>query len=338
MKKELNISEILKDKPQGIRLYSPIFGDCTFSFIQGVTDAICVITNNNREFFDYKGLYSPIGECIIFPSKEMRDWSKFAWKNGDILVNKDGEAYIIFEGFDDDTYETFNGDNYLWEKDGSTMCFSEYEDDLQTSEFNKANKEDAQEYIRKIEKRLGGKLNRETLRIEKALPEFKDGDIVSLEILYVDSKDVIVETYSVRGDYNNGDSLNFYAGYRDNITDKIIYNSFVRPVSTSRRKERLRYATDEERRQLFNALSKEGKAWDSKKKKVVDLKPKWTPKPFERVITRNAADDVWTTNIFSHMDSHGEYVTIACVGGYTYCLPYNEETAKLIGTTDNVEG
>lgn len=38
------------------------------------------------------------------------------------------------------------------------------------------------------------------------------------------------------------------------------------------------------------------------------------------------------------MDSHGEYVTIGCVGGYTYCIPYNEVTAKLIGTTKDVEG
>lgn len=101
--------------------------------------------------------------------------------------------------------------------------------------------------------------------------------------------------------------------------------------------DRFRYATEEEKKELFDALAKEGKAWDSKKKQVVDLKPKWTPKPFDRVITRNAADDVWTANIFSHIDSHGEYVTIACVGGYTHCLPYNEETAKLIGTTKNVE-
>ena len=80
MKKELNISEILKGKPKGVRLYSPIFGECTYSFIQGVTDAICVIANNNREFFDYKGLYSPTGERLLFPSILMRNWSKFQWK------------------------------------------------------------------------------------------------------------------------------------------------------------------------------------------------------------------------------------------------------------------
>ena len=89
---------------------------------------------------------------------------------------------------------------------------------------------------------------------------------------------------------------------------------------------------------LFDALAKENKAWDSDKKQVVDVKPKWTPKPFDRVITRDDDDDIWIANIFSHMDSHGGYVPIGCVSGYPYCIPYNEETAKLIGTKNNVEG
>ena len=78
---------------------------------------------------------------------------------------------------------------------------------------------------------------------------------------------------------------------------------------------------------------------DSEKKQIVDLKPKWiTPKPFDRVITRGDNNDIWTANIFSHMNSYGEYVAIGCVGGYHYCLPYNDETAHLIGTTDEWKG
>ena len=73
----------------------------------------------------------------------------------------------------------------------------------------------------------------------------------------------------------------------------------------------------------------------AEKKQIVDLNPKWiTPKPFDRVITRNAYDDIWTANIFSHMNSCGEYVAIGCAGCYHYCLPYNDETAHLLGTTD----
>ena len=85
-------------------------------------------------------------------------------------------------------------------------------------------------------------------------------------------------------------------------------------------------------------MKEKNKGIEANKKKIIALNQKWTPNPFDRVITRNDDDDIWTANIFSHMDSHGEYVTIGCVGGYTYCIPYNEETAKLIGTTNNVEG
>lgn len=77
-----------------------------------------------------------------------------------------------------------------------------------------------------------------------------------------------------------------------------------------------------------------------RRKQIVDLKPKWTPKPFDRVITRVNDDAIWTANIFSHIDRHGKYVTLGCISGYDHyhCLPYNEETAKLIGTTNNWEG
>ena len=55
------------------------------------------------------------------------------------------------------------------------VSFVEHEGNFLTSEFDKANKENAQEYIRKIEERLGGKLNRETLEIEK--PAFEIGKL-----------------------------------------------------------------------------------------------------------------------------------------------------------------
>ena len=93
------------------------------------------------------------------------------------------------------------------------------------------------------------------------------------------------------------------------------------------------YGIEWERRTF--ELAKEGKVWDAESKAIVDLKPKWIPKPFDRVVTRVDDDAIWTANIFSHVDQYGEYVTIGFVGVYPYCLPYNEETAKLIGTTDD---
>lgn len=177
MEEKINVAEILKDKPKGTKLYSDICcGECV---LNEVSENAIYVDMYNKERFWYFSVYGtiyafPDGGVLLYPSYEMRDWSKFAWKPGDVLVNKDGNVHIIFDGFEDDTYKNFHGQYYLWEEGGSIVNFEEDEDYMQTSDFNKANKEDAQEYIHKIEKELGGKLNMETLEIEKPQPEFKD--------------------------------------------------------------------------------------------------------------------------------------------------------------------
>lgn len=327
MEKELNISEILKDKSKGTRLYSPIFGECVFCYAHAVTDDICVKHNGEKAFFNSKGLYNALGECLLFPSREMRDWSKFSWKKGDVLVSNSGKVKVIFDKFRSNTYLSFIGKYHI----DSLECnnpYYQHEGEYATVNFKLEEVDAAQTYINTIEERLGGKLNRETLEVEKAQPEFKDGDVLFVRC---DKQDFIeIFNYSKKnGDLYDHASL-------DTTTQNLDISGKYR-IDKDEITE-IRIATEGEKQQLFNALAKENKAWDAEKKMIVDLDPKWTPKPFDRVITRNAADDVWTANIFSHMDSHGEYVTIACVGGYTYCLPYNEKTAKLIGTTDNWEG
>lgn len=326
MEKKINIAEILKDKPVNTKLYSPLFSEVFFSHVSGGYIAVehhggTSLFLSSGKFYDYDG-----AEPLLFPSKEMRDWSKFAWKKGDILVNKDAEVHIIFDGFKDDTYKTFHGQYYLWEEEGSIVNFEENEDYMQTSEFYKANKEEAQTYINTIEERLGGKLNRETLEIEKSQPEFKDWDFITIKL---PRGSLLICVFKAENDENY--YLHASLDSRGIIT--INENSYCSKSGCI-----VRLSTEEEKTAFFDALARRGKIWEVEKKKIIALKKKWTPKPFDRVITRNADDDIWTANIFSHMGSHGEYVTIGCVGGYTYCIPYNEETAKLIGTTNNVEG
>ena len=165
------------------------------------------------------------------------------------------------------------------------------------------------------------------MEIEKK-PEFKDGDIAFAD--YGNRQDIFIVTGRTSS----------YDGYTSFISLDLNHMTLSLGCKTSFFKKdlcKLRLATEAEKQQLFDALAKKGKTWDAVKKQIVDLKPKWTPKPFDRVITRNDDDDIWTANIFSHMDSYGEYVTIGCVGGYPYCLPYNEETVKLIGTSNDWE-
>ena len=323
MDAKINIAEILKDKPKGTKLYSPIFGNLRYEDLVPDLGEYTVVTSDNtsaKHSFRSDSRYNRHGEpLMLLPSKEMHDWSKFAWKKGDLLVNSCG-FQCIFKEWASDDYTKFNG-CYSNSRDG-------YEDvsNAETAKFDKLDHNIAYGYIREIERKLGGKLNLETLEIEKQL-EFKNGDVLFVKC---DKQDFIeIFNYSKKnGDLYDHASLDTAKQNLDiSGKYKICEDEIVE----------IRLATEEEKQQLFSALAKEGKAWDAEKKQVVDLKPKWTPKPFDRVITRNAADDVWTANIFSHMDSHGEYVTIACVGGYTQCLPYNEETAKLIGTTNNWE-
>ena len=250
---------------------------------------------------------------MLFPSKEMRDWEKLSWKMGDVLMGDCGFVCIFKEWASDD-YTRFNG------------CYFDGMPNAQTAKYRKLDNNTAYVYIRELEKRCGGKLNIKTLKIEK--PEFKDGDV-----LFVKCNDsAYIEIFKYYK--NNGD---LYDRASIDTTNQILDISGKYIIRKDDITE-LRLATEEEKYQLFYALSKEGKVWDTERKAIVDLNPKWTPKPFDRVITRGDNNDIWTANIFSHMNSYGEYVAIGCVGGYHYCLPYNDETAHLIGTTDEWKG
>ena len=330
MEEKINIAEILESKSQGTKLYSLTYGDCFYQEYTGDFGIECQSQNGVQFNLDEYGKYCIDGECILFPSKEMRDWGKFSWKKGDVLVNKDESVHIIFEKFEDDTYKNFHGKNYLWEEGGSIVNFEEDEDYMQTFDFNKANKEDAQEYIHKIEKELGGKLNRETLEIEKTQPEFKDGDIAFADygnrqyVFIVSGKTNLLEGYNsfISLDLS---SLTLSMGY--------ITNFFKKDLC------KLRLATEEEKKQLFPALEKEGKRWDSEKKEVVDLPKKCEFKAMDWCLMRDKKE-TWKLCQFSFFDDGDYEAPYNAVGGnwFDECIPYNEETKHLLGTTDEWEG
>lgn len=94
-------------------------------------------------------------------------------------------------------------------------------------------------------------------------------------------------------------------------------------------------ATDSEKQQLFDAIEKDGKAWDSDKKAIVDFKPKVELKPFDRVLVRDFEDQAWQVSLFSYKDRDSYYCCNGCA--WNQCISYigNE---SLLGTTKDVEG
>lgn len=326
MEAKINIAEILKDKKEGIRLYSPIFGDCTYCYVREDTNDICVKKHNGViEYFNSEGLYFALGEVMLFPSKEMRDWRKFDWKKGDVLISNDYGTEVIFYDWYDDTYTNFYGKHRLDSEDKDNI---KYNDAFlcTTGRYSLEDKDAAQTYIKTIEERLCGKLNRETLEVENAQPEFKDGDVLFVKCN--DSAFIEIFEYSkINGDLCDHASLD--------ITNQILDISGKYIIRKDEITE-IRLATEAEKQQLFSALEKEGKAWDAEKKAIVDFKPKREFKPFDKVLSRRCSEDYWVLNFYSHKTDYYH----VCIDGSSNldCIPYNEETAHLLGTTDDWKG
>ena len=88
MNENLNLVEILKDCPEGTKLYSTIYGDVEFVRVSNRLEypievkrrfnSIGSFTNDGRAFAGYDG------ECTLFPSKDQRDWSKFMNKQSEM--------------------------------------------------------------------------------------------------------------------------------------------------------------------------------------------------------------------------------------------------------------
>ena len=130
----MNIAKILKNCPKGMKLYSPIYGEVEFIEISVVTGDIVCKFNGGTVYFHPDGVYYKGGECMLFPSKEQRDWDEFMipFKDGDIIIktefNPGCKQYniAIFKGYNNNTlnkmnvYCQVNGINEF--KTGMSLC------------------------------------------------------------------------------------------------------------------------------------------------------------------------------------------------------------------------
>ena len=334
MEKELNIAAILKEKPQNTRLWSPIFGDVYLKDVTDVNNNMIRITHHGVDnIFMNNGKVWADGDVCLFPSRWMNDWQKFAWKKGDVLVSNDGKETIFFNRFTDDTYTKFVG-KYVWGEDvPAYRCYSEKEETLFTKNYSlEENKENIKKHILTVEACiLKAGLNLETL---ETIP-LKDGDIyfcktyraIKIGIfksLYEEHNEVYISNYV----YYHANAYTPYLNYSD---DDWVDGGIYRP------------ATEEEKQQLFEALAKEGKAWDAEKKQIVYLKPKCEFKPFDRCIwkIRNCEGSIWQASFVSYVDEYGATpmgISIDEDLVNLIILPYNDQTKHLLGTADEWKG
>lgn len=282
--KDIDIYEILKDEEYGTELYTPICGKVWHSGMANDKDSAKAIWTEDKDgrehFFDKNGKVSKEGEVLLFPSKELRDWSKF-FKKGDVLIHRDDDIHVIFEGFKDNRYTMFKSKHYLWKE-----CFEDYskeQSEMVTFAFRKVSDDEAKTYINTLEKFLGGKLNRETLEIEK--PAKLTFEIGKLYVFNEDDEDGELTIIGELIDKNESeDTLTFGNQYEIENEKFVTDQTFDLRISVNKE---LREATENEV-ELFN---KHYDIWKNGKEQPAF-------KTFDKVLVRLGKEFKWLPAFF----------------------------------------
>lgn len=110
----INIAEKLKSAPTGTKLYSPIFGACELTGIDDRLYPVSVksVKEGKTYYFDKFGFINTSGECLLFPSKENRDWENWRHcefeKGETVLVRNGNECRWVVAKFVEKVVDLFN--------------------------------------------------------------------------------------------------------------------------------------------------------------------------------------------------------------------------------------
>ena len=307
----MNIANLLKYCPKGTKLYSTVFGEVTFDRIDMNKEYPILVykIDDTHILFDEEGRYVKYynSECVLFPSKDQRDWSKFRLplKRGDIMMKADGTIPFIASGefYKDtspkyicgiDSIEQFSTGIYGW----TTQFYIPASEEAKKELFNKMAE-------------AGYKWNTDTLELEKIEPKFKEGDVL------INSE---TNTLFLSVGVMINDKIQ---GYYLFANDKFAYSY----VSISL----LKLASITDRNKLFSTIVKSGYKYDKEQHKLV----KQEFKPFDRVLVRDKDTDTWEADIYLGYNEEDRYYRYKCTSmNYKFCIPY-EGNEYLLGTTNS---
>ena len=345
----IDLTKILKKCPKGTKLYSSVLGEVE---LEGVTDSVNypIIVKLNEEQFgeriietftsDGRLIATYEGECVLFPSRDQRDWSKFKhtceFKDGDILSYQtvrfatEEEKQKLFQAIKDNRYK-WNAETKTLEKlveprfkVGDWVVF------ITSKSVYKVEKKENYEYtLRHI---LGGSMclpfSNEKLIREWTIEDAKDGDVL------VNGSNIFIFHF-----INN---IRLMGYCHVNMNNGNFYNDIGRNECFCTIDAQVTPATKEQRDALMKAMNDNGYELDDETKTLKKLvKHKFDPstlKPFDRVLVRLTRDCIWNVTFFSHYDKEVNwgcypFVTTSCKS-YDKCIPYNDETKHLLGTSD----
>lgn len=109
-----------------------------------------------------------------------------------------------------------------------------------------------------------------------------------------------------------------------------------KPVWHADLERRIVKASDEQRDKFISDMEKFfGGKYNPDTLQVEPVQPECPFKPFDKVLVRDTDEQAWCANYFSHYKNDPDYFYVCINGIYHYCIPYNEHTAHLLGTTDS---
>ena len=324
--KDMDIYEILNGKTEGTALYTPMCGKVEFRYLQDnkeAAEAIITNTNNGAEYtFNKNGKYVEEGEVLLFPSDKMRDWSKFAWKKGDVLAGSFG-VLCIFEKWANADYTKFDSKFVTQKNRGTTFEIEDW--------YKVTNKAVIKQYISDIEEDNGGKLNLTTLEIEKP----KKKPVFELGKLYVfneeDEEGELTIIGKLIGKNESEDTLTFGNQYEIENEKFVTDQAFDLNISVH---EELREATEDEVVKFQEACTLWEKSKEKKDKELPDFKP------FDKVLVSNGEGYNWHPAFFVSDRGEGanyRYKVFSIQNGrvadFSICIPY-EGNEHLAFTSD----
>lgn len=318
----MNIAEILKNCPEGMKLYSSICGNVELIRVNAL-DNIEIRDKNQIKYVLYPdGRYSEHGEVVLFPSKEQRDWNKFLipFKDGDIIISTTlANSYCtclniaIFKEYIRDITSNNRLVTYC-QVDGNGN-FRPFSDKVDYRNWRLANQAEKDNFFEKLAESGYCWTGKELIK------QFKFGDIVAM--------------------YNEQ-----YQHIHIAIFDKYVGDRFMKVICTNAADSNeikvfgesehwytadVRYATEEEKEFFFNLLKEQGYVWTGKElKKKFDL---CSLKPYDKVLAKSE-DGAWYPSLVSWVNSSGHVYLIDAESSADYVIPF-EGNEHLIGKWDD---
>ena len=300
----------LKNLPSGTKFYSLVSGEVTFKEVRG-RDIVVLDNNHCEQLYHLTGrLWNSGmgGECLLFPSKEFRDWDLFTkFKKGDVIVDCVG-IIAIFDHLEDDGAIVFKA---IRRTNGNIIVNTDTGIGY-VKDSRRATREEEDLFFDSLSK-AGYSWNG-----EEVVHTFKKGDIV------VSGGGCIAIVDHV-GTFSGFENVVYYQCCLDHHGEFIIKVD----VGVGHVKD-CKFASIHDQERILRKLNEQGFVLkgDTVVKKKFDPQ---TLEGFQKVLVRSTPSAHWRCTFFSHMING---MAMCSSDNWPYCIPY-KGNEHLRGKTDD---